>query len=52
MFARSSVGGRDAVHAATALTRGIPMVLSPDVGFDHVPGLERVDPTDALERLL
>lgn len=38
---------RDAVHAATALARGIDAVLSPDVAFDSVPGLSRVDPADA-----
>jgi uncharacterized protein len=44
---------RDAVFAATALNRGIPLILSPDRGFDEVPGLDRVDPAapDALERL-
>jgi predicted nucleic acid-binding protein len=44
---------RDAVFAATALNRGIPLILSPDRAFDDVPGLDRVDPAapDALERL-
>lgn len=44
---------RDAVFAATALNRGIPLILSPDRGFDEVPGLDRVDPAapDALDRL-
>jgi predicted nucleic acid-binding protein len=42
---------RDAVHAATALRRKIPLIVSPDQGFDAVAGLERLDPGDALERL-
>ncbi|MGH9000582.1 MAG: type II toxin-antitoxin system VapC family toxin [Acidimicrobiia bacterium] len=46
-----AMGMRDGVHAATALRRGIPLVVSPDHGFDSVPGLERLDPADALSRL-
>lgn len=42
---------RDAV-AATALNRGVHLILSPDRAFDEVAGLERVDPLHALERLL
>jgi len=42
---------RDCVHAATALRRGVGLIVSPDRGFDSVPGLERVDPMGALERL-
>lgn len=42
---------RDAVHAATALRRGIPVIVSPDRDFDGIAGLERVDPREALERL-
>lgn len=45
------IGVRDAVHAATALRRGIGMIVSPDRGFDAVPGLERLDPAVALARL-
>jgi uncharacterized protein len=45
------VGGRDAVHAATALSHGIAHVVSPDRAFDAVPGLMRWDPEDALGRL-
>lgn len=46
------IGMRDAVHAATAIRRGIDLIVSPDRGFDAVHGLERLDPTEALERLL
>ena len=38
---------RDAIFAAQALNRGIDAILSPDQGFDGVPGLERIDPADA-----
>lgn len=37
---------RDAVHAATAINRGIRKILSPDRAFDAVPGLDRIDPAD------
>ena len=43
---------RDAIHAATALNRGIDLILSPDTGFDDVEGLERLDPMDAEATLL
>lgn len=38
---------RDAVFAATALNRDVPVILSPDRGFDGIRGLRRVDPLDA-----
>jgi predicted nucleic acid-binding protein len=38
---------RDAIFAAQALNRGIDAILSPDKGFDGIPGLERIDPADA-----
>jgi uncharacterized protein len=37
---------RDALHAATALERGIRRIVSADRHFDGVAGLERVDPLD------
>ena len=43
------IGGRDAVHAATALVAGIAAIISPDRAFDRVPGLRRIDPADAVE---
>lgn len=46
-----ALGARDAVHAATALSRGIPVVVSADRAFDEVGGLERVDPRDVPTRL-
>lgn len=52
LLERTSLGGRDAVHAATALNRGISVVVTPDQAFTSVEGLERVDPTDALARLI
>lgn len=42
---------RDSVHAATALRRGIPVIVSPDRGFDGIAGLERLEPGDAVRRL-
>lgn len=38
--------GQDAVFAATALNRGIDVILSSDRAFGDVPGLERIDPLD------
>lgn len=37
----------DALHAATALNRGIPTIVSPDPAFDDVTGLQRIDPIEA-----
>lgn len=42
-----SMGGRDAVHAATALRHGLLSILSPDHAFDAIVGLSRIDPVDA-----
>lgn len=49
--AQPALEARDALHAATALNRGIDAILTTDTAFDGVPGLERIDPTD-VERLL
>ena len=38
---------RDAIHAGTALNRGVELIVSPDGHFDEVPGLTRIDPADA-----
>ncbi len=43
---RYGTGGRDAVHAATAIVQGIPEIVSPDRDFDGIDGLTRVDPQD------
>ena len=45
------LNARDVLHAATALNRGIPVVISPDKAFDDVPQLERLDPMQAVARL-
>ena len=45
LMVTASIRGRDAVHAATALAYGIPVIASPDPAFDTVPGLRRVDPS-------
>lgn len=38
------IGGRDAVHAASAIASGLDEILSPDQDFDAIPGLTRLDP--------
>lgn len=43
--AHPQLAARDALHAATALNRGLDLILSADRHFDVVPGLERIDPT-------
>lgn len=43
---------RDALHAATALNRGIEQGLTADRAFDDVPGLDRVDHREAIGRLI
>lgn len=44
-----ALGGRDAVHAATAVVHGIRVIISPDVAFDGIPGLRRLSPQDAAD---
>jgi predicted nucleic acid-binding protein len=39
--------GRDALHAATAINRGIATIVSPDPDFDGLGQLERLDPITA-----
>lgn len=46
LVASSGLGGRDAVHAATALAAGFQEIVSTDRDFDRAPGLRRVDPAD------
>ena len=45
------LGGRDAVHAATALQHGLAAIISPDRAFDEIPGLLRLDPTTPIAEL-
>lgn len=40
----AGMGGRDAVHAATAAHHGFAEIVSPDNDFDVVPGLRRIPP--------
>ena len=42
----AELSARDAVHAATALNRGVTAILTADRHFDVIDGLERVDPLD------
>lgn len=46
LIERHGTGGRDAVHAATALVHGIPEIVSHDKAFDGIEGLTRIDPRD------
>lgn len=50
-MAEGGVGGRDAVHAATALEAGISVIVSPDSDFDGIDGLSRIDPKSLNEAL-
>ena len=40
------LGGRDAVHVATALTHGFDSIVSSDRDFDDVQGLRRIGPSE------
>lgn len=51
LISEGGVGGRDSVHAATALEAGIGVIVSPDADFDGIPGLTRIDPTRLPEAL-
>jgi uncharacterized protein len=42
---------RDAVHAATAINRGIGVIVSPDAAFDALPGLRKLDLAAAAAQL-
>ena len=42
-----ALDARDAIFAAQALNHAIDAILSPDRGFDGIPGLQRIDPADA-----
>lgn len=44
----TALGGRDAVHAATALVHGFDHIVSPDADFDGLAMLRRIDIPDAL----
>ena len=42
-----TLAARDLVHLATCLEEGISEIVSPDRGFDTVPGIRRLDPATA-----
>lgn len=44
LVSATTLGGRNAVHAATALVHGFGSIVSADRDFDAVPGLRRLDP--------
>lgn len=47
----TSLGGRDAVHAATGLINGLSQIVSPDPAFDEVVGLQRMSARSVLAAL-
>lgn len=47
LVAGSSIGGRDAVHAATALDAGFTEIVSTDSDLDGIVGLTRLSPAQA-----
>lgn len=47
LLAQPQLSPRDALHAATALNRGITTIVSTDADLDAVNGLRRVDPLHA-----
>jgi hypothetical protein len=40
------LGARDLLHAAVMSRLGVRSIVSADAGFDRLPGVERLDPTD------
>jgi predicted nucleic acid-binding protein len=42
--AHPALAARDLVHVATCLQEGIRDIVSPDRGFDSVPGIRWIDP--------
>ncbi|MBI3745249.1 MAG: type II toxin-antitoxin system VapC family toxin [Chloroflexi bacterium] len=49
MEAHPTLAARDLVHVATCLQEGIGDIVSPDRGFDLVPGIRRIDPASFAE---
>lgn len=41
-----TLAARDLVHVATCQAEGISEIISPDRGFDSVPGIRRIDPAE------
>jgi predicted nucleic acid-binding protein len=46
------IGGRDAVHAATALHAGLAEIVSPDAAFEGLDGVRRISPQDLAAQLI
>ena len=40
------LSARDLVHGAIARRHGLSQIVTTDAGFDHIPGIVRVDPRD------
>ncbi|MGH7881891.1 MAG: type II toxin-antitoxin system VapC family toxin [Candidatus Dormibacteraceae bacterium] len=45
------LGTNDRIHVGACFTNNIDTICSADVGFDNVPGLQRIDPLDRKKRL-
>lgn len=41
-----TLAARDLVHVATCQAEGISEIISPDRGFNSVPGIRRIDPAE------
>lgn len=46
LMASTTLRGRDAVHAATALRAGFDQIVTLNADFDGVPGLTSIHPTE------
>ena len=46
--AHPTLAARDLVHVATCMQEGIRDIVSPDRGFDEVPGISRLDPRNEI----
>jgi predicted nucleic acid-binding protein len=44
----TSLQGRDAIAAATALNQAMAVIVTTDADFAQIPGLQAVTPTQAL----
>lgn len=40
------LSARDLVHGAIARRHGLSQIVTTDAGFDHIPGIVRLDPRD------
>lgn len=43
---QQGLSARDLLHAAVMRRTGVARIVSADRGFEHLPGLQRLDPAD------